>query len=317
MDIYPQNLSRRHHAEVVRRRAAKGFAEPRLDEPLPRTPAGPMGRFWARGAGIADDRVALAAAASSAGARGVAAVTLMLGALATGIGSVIVGQIAHSPAAGFGAFGTGITALWLLGHGPLAQTVLRKAHRALSPQEIEEMVGRSQDDLSRAYLQLVQDAVRVEAPDATAERVREALGALGEAIDALPAVVIETQDTALFHAQAQDLRARAAAEADTVIADSLARQADSFEQRAESQEKSALLARRAAVLRDEIVAKIAALRDAVAAQQTGAIDATALTALSTSARSVARESQIAAAATQELERYLSPGEEAPVQRIGR
>lgn len=317
MEIYPQNLSARYHIELVRRRAAKGFSEPQVDEPLPKPQLGKMGRYWASGMDLTDEQAALAAPASAPGTKGAGAVTVMLGTLFAGISSVIIGQALHSPVAGFSAFGAGITGLWALGHGPFAQYVFRNAHKALSVKEVEDMIGRCQDDLAKAYLQLARDAVLVEANEATAAKLREALLALGEAIEALPAVVIEPQDTTLLRAQAAELQARSVAETDAMISESLARQADSFLQRAESQDKSALVSRRAAALRDEIFAKIAALRDALAAQQTGALDAKALTALSESARSVARESQSAAAANDELQRYLTPAEALQQQNIRR
>ena len=315
MEIFPQDLSRDYYIELVRRRSGKSFGETSVDGPLPKPQLGRMGRYWAEGMKLTDEQAALAAPASATGTKGVAAVTVMLGGIFVFLPSLILGASLRNAALGFSAFGAGTTALWFLAHGPVAQFVFRKAHAALTPKEIEDLISRTQDELSKAYLQLVRDAVLVEANDATALKVREALSALGEAIEALPAVVIEPQDTTFLRSQAAELKSRAATESDPVISQSLARQADSFEQRAESQEKSALVGRRAAVLKDEILAKIAALRDAIAAQQTGTRDATALAALSESARSVAKESQSAAAAHDELERYIMPQEPPLTQRV--
>ena len=313
MEIYPQNLSARYHIELVRRRAAKGFSEPQVDDPLPKPQLGTLGRYWAKGMNLTEEQAALAAPAS--GTKGVGAATMMLGTIFVGLASVALGASLRNAALGFSAFGAGVTGLWALGNGPFAQLVFRNAHRPLSVKEVEDMIGRCQDDLARAYLQLARDAVLVEANEATAGKLREALLALGEAIEALPAVVIEPQDTTLLRAQATELQARSVAETDPMISESLARQADSFLQRAESQDKSALVSRRAAVLRDEIFAKIAALRDALAAQQTGALDAKALASLSESARSVARESQSTAAANEEIARFLAPAEALQQQNI--
>lgn len=315
MELFPQNLGRDYYIEQVRRRSGKGFGESNVDDPLPKPQLGRLGRFWAKGLGLTEEQAALAAPASATGTKGVAAATVMLGTILTGLASVAFGAAFHNAPLGFSIFGTGVSGLWLLGYGPLAQYVFRNAHRPLSAKEVEDMIGQCQDELSKAYLQLARDAIRVEVNEPTAATLREALSALGEAIEALPAVVIEPQDTTLLRSQAAELQSRAATEADPVISQSLARQADSFEQRAESQEKSALVGRRAAVLRDEIFAKIAALRDALAAQQTGALDATALTALSESARSVAKESHNAASANDELERYLTPQEPPLTQHV--
>ncbi|WP_395144721.1 hypothetical protein [Armatimonas sp.] len=311
MDIFPQNLSSRYHVELVRRRSAKGFGEPQVDEPIPKPQLGKIGSYWAQGMELTEEQAALAAPASAMGTKGVASVTMLLGGIFVALTGVAVGASLRNAALGFSVFGAGTTALWFLAHGPVAEFVFRKAHEALSPKEVEDMISRCQDELSKAYLQLARDAVLVEANEATALKVREALSALGEAIDALPAVVIEPQDTGLLRVQARELTESAATETDAVIAASLLRQAESAEQRAESQEKSALVGRRAAVLREEILSKIAALRDAIAAQQSGTLDATALAALSESARSVAKESQNAASAHDELERYLIP-QEAPL-----
>jgi hypothetical protein len=308
MEIFPQNLTSRYHIELVRRRSAKGFGEPKVDEPLPKPLLGKMGRYWAKGTDLTEEQAALAAPASATGTMSVAALAVLMGTVVTGLASVALGGSLHNAPLGFSAFGAGVTGMWLLGHGPFAQVVFRKAHEALSPKEVEDLIGRCPDELTKAYLQLVRDATLVPASETVAQKLREAISALGEAIEALPAVVIEPQDTTLLRTQALELRERSVAESDALIAQSLARQADSFEQRAESQAKSALVSRRASVLRDEILAKIAALRDALAAQQTGALDATALASLSESARSVAKESQSAASAHEELERYLTPQE---------
>ena len=317
MEIFPQNLNPRYHIELVRRRSSKGVSVPRVDDPLPRPDLGKMGRFWAKGMELTEEQAALAAPAAAVGAKSYAALSMMLGGAFAIILGLIAGDAVHSSLAGFSAFGAGMTGLWFLGHGPVAQLIFQKSHAALTPREVEDLIERAPDDLTRAYLQLVRDAVLVPTSDETAKSVRAALGALGDALEALPAVVIEPQDAGALRDKSRSLAERAAAESDPVIAASLQRQAESVEQRAESQEKSALVARRAATLRDEIFAKIASLRDAIAAQQTGALDATALAALSESARSVARESQAAAGAADELERYLAPGEAPVVQSIRR
>ncbi|WP_395090436.1 hypothetical protein [Armatimonas sp.] len=317
MEIFPQNLSSRYHIELVRRRSAKGFGEPQVDEPIPKPQLGKLGSYWAQGMDLTQEQAALAAPASAVGTKGVAAVMMFIGGIFVALPAIVVGASLRNAALGFSVFGAGTTTLWFLAHGPIAEFVFRKAHAALSPKEVEDMIGRSQDELAKSYLQLVRDAVLVEANEPTSEKVREALSALGDAIEALPAVVIQPQDTTVLRSQARELQERAANETDPVISQSFTRQADSFEQRAESQEKSALVGRRAAVLRDEIIAKIAALRDAIAAQQTGTLDASALTALSESARSVAKESQNAASAHDELERYLTPKEPSHIQSVHR
>lgn len=305
MEIFPQNLSRRYYVELVRRRSAKGMGEPRVDEPLPKPELKMMGKLWTKGLNLTAEQAALAVPASSLGTKSVAAITTLVGTLFVGIGSVALGASSRDALLGFSAFGAGMTAVWSVGSTLGGQYILRRAHQALGLKESEELIERCQDDLEKSYLQLVRDAIRVEGSEKSAEKLREALEALGQAIEALPPITIEPQDTSLMHAQATLLREKATTETDSVIAQSLLRQAESVEQRTQSQEKAALLARRTTVLRDEIFAKIAALRDALAAQQSGQLDATALATLSQSARDVARESQSAAAAQEELAHYLT------------
>ncbi|MGC4044626.1 MAG: hypothetical protein QM758_12600, partial [Armatimonas sp.] len=184
-------------------------------------------------------------------------------------------------------------------------------HRELTVSEVDLLITKAPDDLHRAYLGLIRDATLVDIPSEVESKVQEALTYLGEAIDSLPLVFLKPQDTSALRAQASALQAEAVTESDPVISESLRRRAESLVQRADSQEKSALLARRTDALREEILAKIEALRDALAAQQTGALDATAFNALSESARNAAMESQNASAARNELERYLSPQTESP------
>ena len=317
MDVYPQNLSSRYHTELVRRRAAKGFAVPNVDEKPPAPKLGMLGRFWAKGAGLTEEQAARAAPASEIGTRPAGSLSALLGASLSILPAIAVGASNQSLALGCAAYLALTAGSAALGYGPLARRVFRRAHRALSQNEVEEMIARSQDPLDRAYLELVRDAVRVETAPESAEKVREALEALGAAVEGLPAVVVELQDSDLLREQARELQGRAAAEGDAVVAESLLRQAESIEQRAQSHAMSAVVTRRATVLREEIVAKIAALRDVLAAQQTGVLDTKTLAALSESARSAARESLSAAAASDELERYLTPAAtvEPPLQGV--
>jgi hypothetical protein len=199
----------------------------------------------------------------------------------------------------------------------MAKYALRHVHRALSKNEIETMMAQSPDELRKAYLQLLYDAVQVEVPEETAVKIREALEALGEALGGLPPIIFEPLDTAALHQQADDLRRKASAESDRMTADSLVRQAESLEQRADSNAQSALVAKRTAALRDEIRAKIAALREAIAAQQSGVLDIPALVQLSESAQQVARDAQNTASAQDELSRYLTDTDaQTAVQKVG-
>ena len=323
MDIYPQNLGERNHIEIVRRRAAAGVSDPNalLNQPLvPKL--GILGRYWARNANLTEAQAAVGNPAAASQTQTAGWLMWLLGSLFAGIGGALVNKATHDPLLGWTIFTMGTTALSALGFGPIAQYAFRQAHRALMQNEVEEMITRCQDDLLRkSYLQLVRDAILIPLPDPPAENVRLAIEALGEAIEGLPAVMPAPIDTSLLREQATQLQQKAIIESDSITADSFARQADSIVQRIETAEHSALVAKRSTALREEIIGKIATLREAIAAQQTGLIDTSALAELSESARHVARESQSTASAEDELARYLTsqnktqPQQE--VQKLGR
>jgi FtsZ-binding cell division protein ZapB len=324
MDIYPQNMGERNHIEIVRRRAAKGSGsnpDSLVNEPI-KPKLGFLGKYWARGTKLTEPQTAIAASASSSITQGYGVLVGILGGLNSLAVGLTVGNQMHSPALGWLAFIVGTASISALGFGPIAQYAFRKVHSAITQNEIEEMITRCQDDLRKAYLGLVRDAILVPLPDPPAENVRQAIEALGEAIDGLPAIISEPIDTTLLRQQATELRDKAALESDTITAESFVRQAESLEQRADTSEHSALVAKRSSALRGEILAKIASLREAIAAQQTGLVDVTTLAELSESARHVAREAQNTASAKDELARYLTPqkneqAEQPNVQKLGR
>jgi hypothetical protein len=139
--------------------------------------------------------------------------------------------------------------------------------------------------------------------------IRAAVEALGEAIEKLPRVRVEPFDTAALRLEAAQLQQQALTEPDRVTADSISRRADALERRAEAHEHSALLAKRAAALRAEILAQIETLREGLAGHQLedGVGPTVAFAELSDTARRVAQEASAAAEARQEL---------AQVQRLG-
>ncbi len=314
MKIYPPNLGNRYYVGLIRQRSSKAPKTLELNDPLPEPKLGFFGRLWARGTPLTREQAAQAAPAAAAGTRAVGFATAFFGSYLAALPAVAIAEATHNGGLAFATFAASVAGLVLLGFGPIARGVFLHAHRALTLSEVDAMIAQTQDELSRAYLQLVRDAILVEASPESQSKVREALAHLGEALDGLPLVVLEPHDTVLLRTEATSLQEQAAAETDPVIAESLRRRAESVEQQAESQERSELIARRTTALREEIRAKIAALRSALAAQQTGALDATALDALSESARSVAKESQSAASAHDELTRYLTPQEAPQIQK---
>jgi hypothetical protein len=322
MEIYPQNLGERNHIEIVRRRSAKGLGsnpDSLVNKPI-KPKLGFLGKYWARGMNLTEPQTTIAASASSSITQGYGTLVGLLGGLNCLAVGFSVGNAMQNSALGWLAYLAGTASILALGFGPIAKHAFRKVHSAITQHEIEEMIAKCQDDLRRAYLQLVRDATLVPIPDPPAETVRAALEALGESIEGLPAVISAPIDNNALRQEAVELRQKATTESDTITAESLVRQADSLEQRIETSERSAIIAKRSSVLRDEIFAKIAALREAIAAQQTGLVDVTTLAELSESARHVAREAQSTASAKDELARYLTPQNEQVeqnIQKLGR
>lgn len=208
-------------------------------------------------------------------------------------------------AAGFPGM-TCLGALW-------GRHTFRRMHQTpLSAGEVEAFPSAAYDDLERAYLALVINAIRQTVPSDAEPEVRNALGALGEAIDRLPAVPPVTDQVDDLRAEADALRARAASETDEVVAESLLRQGESLVRRAATVHRSARFAHRALAIRQEMFAQIKTLHAALVAFDTGAGDVGDLRHLAESVRQVAVEADSLAAAREELDAFLGEPPPAPV-----
>lgn len=176
--------------------------------------------------------------------------------------------------------------------------------------EIEGLLdnaNNNDDELDRAFLTLVRDAVRQTVPPDVENGLRQAIAALAGAIDKLPAVIAAPLDTQVLRAEAAALRAQADAEPDRVTSESLERRADALVRRADASEHSVLLVRRTTALRAEILAQIEALREGLTTFYTGAAgDVAGLTHLADSARRVAGETASVAQARAELDDVPAP-----------
>jgi hypothetical protein len=208
----------------------------------------------------------------------------------------------------FPAAGLLIMAWMALLFGMIAspRQALHKAHqRALEPMEIETLLPTARGRLETSYLNLIRDARQTEVPsEAAQEDIRAALRAMGETIAQLPAEPVRPQDAAALTQSVEALRAQASAETDSVVRDSLLRQAAALEKQIGSANDAARSARRAQALRREVRVQMDALRSALlafndgalATHQTGALT----TALSDAMQQVATEAQAVALARQEL-----------------
>lgn len=196
------------------------------------------------------------------------------------------------------AVGGSIFAAGLLG---ARASVRRLLSRPVAPQEVECLLARTTDASERQFLELVRDAVRQPLPREAEESVREAIESVAEAIARLPAIQRPALDTAALRREATEVETRAAVESDPVMAESLRRRAAAILHRVNAHERSALVVARAEMLRAEIEAQVAALREGLAAFDTPSPDPGALASLAEAARQVAAEAGHVSDAREELE----------------
>lgn len=315
MKLFPQDLRVVDHAHIVRKRAHSsstgsssgvGVAyDP--NAPLPEPSLGKLGRLWAKGLGMSERQAAVgnAAAAEWTGAAGW--LTAVLGPLLPGMVLLVAARKSGlDPGLAWASFGAVAASLSGLGFGPFAQAAFRTLHKPLQAAEIEGRMKEATDELDVAYLKLVRDAILTEAGEKAEQDIRAAIEALGQAIEKLPPVMIEPLDTTQLYSEARQLSAQALTEPDRVTADSITRRAQALERRAQAHEHSAVLAKRAAALRAEILAQIETLREGLAGHQLeeGVGPVAAFAELSETARRVAQEASSAAQARQELTQGL-------------
>lgn len=288
--------------------------------PLPPPKIGLLGRLWAKGSGLSEKQAATGLPAASMSTVGTAlALPATVGLTAMMIGTIIATKHGNfEPLIISSALTAALTAL---SASPFARWAFHSLYKkSLNESEIDHLLESSvaATSLETAYLQLVRDAIRQNAPttpEAEAE-VQNTILSLGEAIDRLPVLSIAPVDTAALRRDAELLQTDAATNPDRVIADSLERRADALLRRAESSERSALAVRRNAALRAEIEAQIAALHAAIGALDAGdAVGTTAnadLQHLAESARRLAAETVSVEDARAELNAALAPTPTEPV-----
>jgi len=312
MKLFPQDLRAPNHIKLVRTRAQAGMSTtttpPTNTVPLPEPKLGMLGRLWVKGLGLTDQQAAVANGASADATQVTAWMTSLLGSFFTGMACLIIRKkTGLDLGTAWAVFGASAASLTALGFGPLAQLALRSLHRPIQAAEMEGLIKASDDALESAYLKLVRDAILIDVPTNAETDIRQAIAALGEAIDRLPAVSMEVMDVTAVRAEATTLRQQAIAEPDRVTSDSLDRRADALERRADAYERSALLTRRAAALHEEILAQIETMRSGLAGHQieagVGAPTGT-FAQLSESARRVAQEAATTADARNEVEQVL-------------
>jgi len=319
MDIYLQDLGRRRQAALLQWRvsslnrgityAPAGSRPAGVSLPPPVAGGGMsprlglLGRLWMRGAGSPPEVAAAGLDAMRGQTHGL---TWGLNCGSLGFWMPAIG-IAASGNYGAAAFMAGLGAVMsgfgFLLPGHLLQRVCRPP---VSTAEIEALQGSVQDELEQAFLRLVADAVRQSIAPEAADRVRAALRAVGEAIDALPAVAVPRASVDTLRAEAVQAQAEAQAEPDSVVSASHERRADALERSASAAQRSQMLMRRASALRGEMLAQIESLRLGLAGFETASGDVSSLASLADAVRVVAEESVSVADARAELDAVL-PG----------
>jgi|GEM_PF-2345135 hypothetical protein len=277
-------------------------------------PLGPLGRLWARMAGMDAETAKAALAGSNQMTNGFVGgfVGGSLGFIMPGFMITLVNASgAGDPPAALGllfmTMGLAFSSIGVFIPGNL----LKRWHQtAITPGEIEGLLADTDvsDTLERSYLMLLREALNQSNLSPEAENdLRAAIRSLGQTIDRIPPLSAGIRvDADELRSEARVAEAEARAESDPVIAASKARRAEALERSARAAEQSALLLRRSAALRDELAAQTEALRLGLAAFYSGAGDITDLSHLSESVRSVAAEASSVADARAELESATLP-----------
>ncbi len=306
MRIYPQDLGSKWHVALVSaltpRLRGRGVSPGVAGDGRGSKRLGPLGRFWTGGAGIDPE----ASADGLAGMQGrttplriamsISAASLLAGAVALAAS----GQPGGAVVAGGGAALYGSIGLLV------PRFLFRYVHgRPVAAREVETLLPTARDDLDRSYLTLVIDAIRQPVPPETGKELRIALRTLGEAIDRLPVASGPPLDGDALRQEATQTLAKAQAEPDALIAASQERRAEALRRRADANDRSDLLVRRSAALREELAAQTEALRAGLLAFNTGGADGAGLAHLAEAVRGVAAEAVSVAAAREELDAALS------------
>lgn len=325
MKIYPQDLRPSLHEEIIRRRA--NAATPEQGQAVYLPPAkephiGFLGKFWAQGADMTPEQAAVGLPAASTQTMASVWAPLIFGALLSFLISVIIiKKGGASPEVTWAVAAAVAGLIAYLGAFPLGKATFRGLYnRPVTVSELEMTLSKTEmDAVEKSYFTLLRDAIRQDIPKEAERRMRDAITSLGAALDRLPPVIAVPQDTVALRADAARMMQEAGVQTDRVLAESLERRAEAVERRASLNERSALFARRQMALRAEVLDQIEAMREGVAAFQTGAADVDSLEALSESAHRLAAETAAATTARAELDAATTvtlPAQEAATIVIG-
>lgn len=315
LEIYPRDMGTENYLTLVRSRLSPMTSAAHYRAPgLVVASAAPhearplrnrrLRRYWTRGLNLNEEEAEKVGSIAWNSAPGTGA---RVGSAIFSLYLVIFGIITLSSGAVPAAMALFIGWLALIfGMMATPRQALRRAHqRPLDSMEIETLIPTARGRLETAYVNLVRDVLQTEVPSpAAADEIRAALRAMGETISQLPAEPVRPQDAAALTQSMMALRTQASAETDSVIRDSLLRQAVTLEKQIGSANDAAKSARRVQTLRREVRVQMDALRSAllsfndgaVTTHQTGAVT----TALSDAMQHIAQEAQAVSLARQEL-----------------
>jgi hypothetical protein len=131
------------------------------------------------------------------------------------------------------------------------------------------------DELVSTYLALVREVLAAEnLPERSQDDLRKTIKAIGETMTVLPPpapVTTNPEEARLLVNEAERLFSRAQDERDSVVAASLARQAEALVQRASAGQNAEKLTRRTRILRQELLAQIETVRASLPTLTQGAV----------------------------------------------
>lgn len=301
MEIFPQDLGLSRHVALIRRRTLGDEKPTALAEDPPPPRMGALGRLWAQGSGL--EPAAAAAALPAAKNKTLGILHGVGGTALFFLVSPVINLLGGDTGAFHVVMATTSATMLTLAATVFPGRAFRTLHRKpVTVGEIEALLPAARDGLERSYLTLLIDVIRQAAvPPEAAREIRSALRALGEALERLPAVSALPADADALRRESAALCVAAEAEPDPVVSASLERRAEALRRAAHAAEHSALVVRRAAVLREEMAAQTEALRLGLAAFYTGGTDVASLAHLADAVRSVATEAVSVAQARAELD----------------
>jgi hypothetical protein len=207
-----------------------------------------------------------------------------------------------------GSIFTMVGTMGVLGGILIPRFMLQKAYSApLTASEMSDLIQCAGDNqLMKEYLLLAREAIQQSnLPQQGEKNLREAIRALGDAIDRLPETPLAAANSKEMKLDVETTRSALMNEKDPVVSASLQRRLLAQESSLKSVERAMVISRRTQALRDEIFAQIESVRLGIASFQEGAHETgTNFSVIADSIRLVSAEASSVADAQVELDSYL-------------